>query len=254
MKSGSVMKIFSILLFCSIITFAQAKNDHVLFQTSPITALLNGVMNDNYTIGMIKRHGNFGLGTFNGVDGEMIFLNGKVYRVNNEGKVTQPDNKMKTPFTTELYFHADTVFQLKGNNNLSQLESFIGKWLPSKNYIYAIKISGDFQSVKARSEAKQTKPYSSLSDVLKNQSIFNLKNIKGTMVGFYFPDYLQTINAPGYHFHFISFDKKSGGHALDFTSENVKIEIETIHKIEMNLPEGNDFRNAKLNKSSAPGL
>ncbi len=254
MKSTSFAKIFLLLFLFSAVIFPQVKNDHTLFQSSPIAALLNGVMNDNFTVGEITKHGDFGLGTFNGVDGEMIVLNGKVYRVDNTGKVSQPPKSEKTPFISVIYFHADTVIQLNKNLDFNEFDKYLDGKLQSKNLIYAVKITGEFKSVKTRSEAKQTVPYSNLAEVLKNQSVFNFKEIKGTMVGFRFPAYMNGVNIPGYHFHFLSDNKKSGGHTLDFVTDNVKVEIETVNKIEMNLPESKDFLETNFEKQPVPGL
>ena len=251
MKIGNAAKIFLILFLYGALTFPQEKYNHTLFQSSPFTGLLNGVMNDNFTIGELSRYGNFGLGTFNGVDGEMIVLDGKVYRIDNRGKVSLPNKSEKTPFATLTFFHADTAITLNKEMNFKQFNEFLNGILPSENLIYAIKISGNFISVKARSEGKQTEPYSNLADVLKNQSIFDLTNVKGTLVGFKFPNYLNGVNVPGYHFHFLTADKKSGGHALDFTTGNVKVEIEFINKLDVNLPGSKDFLNTSFDKKDS---
>jgi acetolactate decarboxylase len=204
---------------------------------------MSGVMNGNFTVSKMKKMGDFGLGTFNGVDGEMIYLNGVVYRVNAAGKVNVPPNSEKTPFVTEIFFRADTVIDLNDTLNFLSLEKFIDKALLSKNIICAVKVKGKFLSVKARSEEKQTKPYSSLSEVLEHQSIFNFKNIEGTMVGFCFPSYMKELNAPGFHFHFISENKNQGGHVLNLMTEHVKIEIEFVKNFKMRIPSSTDFRN-----------
>ena len=219
----------SFLLFLSLTasSFPQVKYGTV-FQSSPIISLLTGTMNGNFTISNMKKMGDFGLGTFNGVDGEMIFLNGIVYRVNNEGKVNIPPNSEKTPFVTEIFFHADTVIELNDTLDFANLDKFIDKALPSNNTICAIKVIGEFVSIQARSESKQTNSYSNLSVVLQNQSIFNLKDIQGTMVGFRFPSYMSELNAAGYHFHFLSENKNQGGHVLALMTKHVRIEIEFV--------------------------
>ncbi len=230
-----------LMILISVSVYPQKKRSGTVFQTAPINALLQGVMNDNYRIGSLKHEGNFGLGTFNGVDGEMIMLNGVVYRVKNDGKAVVPPGSTETPFACVTFFRADTSIVLNDTLDLKSIENFIDKALPSTNLIYAVKISGMFKYVESRSEAKQTKEYSSLGDVLKDQSIFKFHNVEGTMAGFKFPGYLSGINVAGYHFHFLTEDKKAGGHVLNFTSEKVKIEIEFIHGFEMRLPDTETF-------------
>ena len=181
-------------------------------------------------------------------------LDGKVYRVDNNGKVTIPDKLTRTPFVTVTYFHPDTVIMIQDFLNLKQLQEYIDKYLKSKNLIYAIKITGKFNYIESRSEGKQTQSYSNLADVLKNQSVFKFKNIYGTMVGFKVPTYMQGVNVPGYHFHFLSKDKKSGGHILDCTSGKIKIEIEALNNFELKFPATDDFYNLELDKKATPGL
>ena len=236
---------FLLFLFLTTSSFPQVKYGTV-FQSSPIISLLTGVMNGNFTISNMKKMGDFGLGTFNGVDGEMIFLNGIVYRVDAEGKVNIPPNSEKIPFVTEIFFHADTVIKLNDTLDFANLDKFIDKALPSNNTICAIKVIGKFESVQARSERKQTNSYSNLSDVLKNQSIFNLKSIQGTMVGFRFPSYMSELNATGYHFHFLSENKNQGGHVLALMTKNVRIEIEFVKNFKMRIPSSRDFLNNNL--------
>ena len=239
-----------ILIFSSL-NYSQKKDTRTLFQSAPINALLNGVMNDNFTIGEISKNGNFGLGTFNGVDGEMIVLDGKVYRVDNNGKVTMPGKYVRTPFAAVTYFHRDTVLMIHDSLSMKQLQEYIDRNLKSQNIIYAIKISGKFNYIEARSEEKQSKPYTNLADVLKDQSIFKFRDINGTMAGFKVPSYMQGINVAGYHFHFLSQDKKSGGHILNCTSGNVKVEIEALNNFELKFSDTNEFYNVELEKKAA---
>ncbi len=241
MKNILIFLIIVLLISSGDTAFSQSKRAACVYQSAPITALLNGVMNDDFTVAQIKHSGNFGLGTFNGVDGEMIILNGIVYRVEFSGKVTLPANSVKSPFVTETFFHADTTFKINDTLDFSGLDKLIDKVLPSKNIICAIKINGIFSSIQTRSEEKQTAPYSSLADVLKDQSVFNFKNITGTIAGFYFPPYMENINAVGYHFHFISKDKKSGGHVLNLITKSVSVEVEFIKNFEMRIPSTGDF-------------
>jgi alpha-acetolactate decarboxylase len=111
---------------------------------------------------------------------------------------------------------------------------------------YAIRIQGNFPYLKFRSVPKQTPPYRPLADALKEQSIFELKNVNGTLVGFRTPKYMQGVNLNGYHFHFITANRKSGGHILDGQFKNAKIEVDTISNVQMNLPQTAEFEQANL--------
>ncbi len=237
--------IFFICLFVHTSIVAQINKDEV-FQTSPIISLLNGVMNGDFTINRLKEHGSFGLGTFNGIDGEMVMLNGNIYKVPADGNVIIASAEEKTPFAAVTFFDTDRTIHLSGNLSQNDLYNFIDKRLPSPNRIYAIKIEGRFKLIKARSEMKQEKPYSDLADVLKDQAIFDLTDVEGTLVGFKFPSFLTGVNTAGYHFHFISKDKKKGGHVLLLTPEDVEIEIDFKNGLEVEFPQGDEFNNAQL--------
>lgn len=247
MKLNSlIISILLLLILSGNISVAQNKYPKTVYQTSPISALLKGFANDSFTVSDIREHGDFGLGTFNGVDGEMIILNRKVYRADYNGKISMPENSRQSPFVTEIYFHADTNITLKDTLSFSELENFINKVLPSKNIICAIKIEGLFKNIQYRSEKKQIAAFTNLNDVLKHQFIYNKSNIKGTLVGFYYPDYLKDINAAGYHFHFLSFDKKSGGHVLNLITQIIKIQIEFANNLDMRIPKTTGFYKMNL--------
>lgn len=117
--------------------------------------------------------------------------------------------------------------------NVSQFESELDESLPNKNMFYAIIVEGEFQDLKVRSEPEQTKPYPPLSEALKNQTVFELHQVNGTMMGFWCPENAQSVNNPGYHFHFLSLDKNQGGHVLSFEIEKGVIELDYLSNLDM---------------------
>ena len=187
------------------------KDRDVLFQTSTINALLEGIYDGETTYGELKQHGDFGLGTFNGLDGEMVGLDGKFYQVKADGIAYPVSDSAKTPFAVVTFFKTDKTVLLKKAEDYSQLKQYLDYSLPTKNIFYAIKIEGVFKYIKTRSVPGQTKPYPPLVEVTKNQPIFEFHNVKGTIVGFRCPVYVKGINVPGYHLHFITKNKKARG-------------------------------------------
>jgi alpha-acetolactate decarboxylase len=80
--------------------------DHAtLFQVSTTGALVQGVYKGAVTIGELKNHGDFGLGTFEGLDGEMVALDGKFYQVHSDGRITEPPDAAPVPFACVTNFH-----------------------------------------------------------------------------------------------------------------------------------------------------
>lgn len=74
--------------------------DHsTLFQVSTSTALVDGIYDGVVTIAELRRHGDFGLGTFADLDGEMLALEGQFFQVRGTGTVTQPDDGTMAPFS-----------------------------------------------------------------------------------------------------------------------------------------------------------
>jgi acetolactate decarboxylase len=237
------LSILSLLLITLSGFSSSIDNKDVLFQYSTINALYKGIYDGEMTYKELKRHGNFGLGTFNSLDGEMIGLNGHFYQIKANGVVRPVDDLTKTPFATVTFFEPDKTVLLKNKMNYEQLKQSLDSLLPTKNLFYAIKIEGVFKYIKARSVSRQNKPYPSFTDVINNESIFEFNNIRGTLVGFYYPEYTNEINVPGYHFHFITEDRKAGGHLLECEIQDVKVEIDYISRFYMLLPQCNEFYN-----------
>lgn len=220
----------------------------VLFQTSTIDALLVGVYDGETDFKTLKKNGDFGLGTFNGLDGEMIALDGTFYQIKVDGVAYPVEESMKTPFSVVTFFESDDHGQLNGMLNYEQLKQCIDSLIPTKNLFYAVKIDGIFNYVKTRSVPRQYKPYPPLVEVVKNQAIFEFHNVKGTILGFRTPGYVKGINVPGYHLHFITEDRNAGGHLLACQTQQVEIQVDYSSKFYMVLPQATDFGEANLTK------
>ena len=89
--------------------------------------------------------------------------------------------------------------------------------LPTMNMVYAVRMHGTFPFMKVRAIPAQEKPYPTLAEASENQSVYTYSDTTGTIVGFYTPVFFKGLNVAGYHLHFISDDRKSGGHILDLT-------------------------------------
>lgn len=216
-------------------------NKNIVFQVSTISALLGGAYDGNITYKEVKRHGDFGLGTFNHLDGEMIAVDGEVYQIKTDGKAYVVDGSMKTPFAAVTFFEPDRTVHLDGSMDCKQLEGYIDKKLPTKNIIYAIRVEGLFAYVKARSVPKQAKPYPPLAEVVKHEVIFEYYDTEGTIVGFRFPTYMGHINEAGYHFHFINAERSAGGHVHQCRAENVRIGIDYLSRFHMTFPDNTEL-------------
>jgi acetolactate decarboxylase len=226
------------------------KNRDVLYQTSTITALLEGAYDGDITFHELKKHGNFGIGTFHALDGEMIALDGNFYQIKSDGIAYPVDASMKTPFAVVTFFEPDYSISINDQLDYKDLEVYLDRILPTENIFYAIKLEGTFSYIKARSVSRQNKPYPPLAEAAKQQKIFEFHDVRGVIVGFRLPQYMKGINVPGYHLHFITADRKAGGHLLACKTTDVRVGIDYTANLYMVLPEKNAFFNLNLIKDN----
>jgi acetolactate decarboxylase len=239
--------LIAVLLVLSLPCVAGLAGEHkILFQTSTIQALMKGVYDGDFSFEELSRHGDLGLGTFQALEGEMVAVEGKFYQVKADGKVYPVIPTQKTPFGEVTSFNADKTLDIVGIPDLKQLEDYLSKQLPSPNFPYAFKIKGKFSYIKTRSVPRQTKPYPPLLEVAKHQAVFEFRNVDGVIVGFYHPKYLEGINVAGYHFHFLTANRRAGGHLLNCRIRQARVELERLDAVQLRLPDTAEFSTTDL--------
>jgi acetolactate decarboxylase len=215
-----------------------AQTDHSVYQVNTITSLKHGLYDGGISFGRLKEFGDFGLGTLDRLDGEMVALDGHFYQVKTNGKTYEINESAQTPFAVVTFFKPEKKILLKRADSLKSIQRVLDDLLPSKGLPYAIRIDGKFPFIKARSVPAQTRPYPDLESALKQQVVFELKNIRATLVGFRFPEYMQGVNVAGYHFHFVDRERKTGGHVLDCSAEDLQIAFSSLRDFHMTLTSG----------------
>lgn len=225
---------------------AAAVNQDLIYQAMPLNALLQGVYDGTTTFAQLKEHGDIGLGTFNALDGEMLGFDGQFYQVHYDGTVTAATDAQKTPFAAVTFFEPDISLELAGVNGYKDLKAALDKALPTDNIFYVFKITGLFSYVKTRSVPAQTPPYRPLGEVVKEQSVFEFQDVRGTLVGFRCPAFVAGVNAVGYHLHFLTEDKTAGGHLLDLRLDKASAQIDITHDLTLILPQEQEFYQANL--------
>ena len=224
-----------------VFTVAGFAQQDTLAQISTIDALLAGLYDGQMTLGDLKQYGNFGLGTFHALDGEMLALDGHIYQIGADGVAREPALNLTTPFAAVTFFETDTKLDLETGTNFHAFEKAVDAGIPTANIFYAIKVEGLFKTVKTRSVPKQKKPYPLLKEIAKTQPIFHFENVEGTLVGFRCPQFVKGINVPGFHLHFITRDRKAGGHVLDFTVQKAVLRVDHTSAFLMILPKDKSF-------------
>jgi len=257
MKNFKNTKIL-ILLLClaiagAVVFFVRtfpAYDKDTLYQFSTIDALMKKCYEGNINIGELKKRGDFGTGTFNDLDGEMVAVDHQFYQIKSDGKSYKAQSSQKTPFCVVAFFNSDKEIAVDKLLDYKELEHLVDAGLATKNIPYAVRIDGEFDYVKLRSIPRQKKPYSALAEAAKGQSVFELHGISGTIVGFRIPEYLEKINVAGHHWHFITKDRKLGGHLFECRISSGRIRISAIKRLMVNFPQSDDFFQTNLSGSS----
>lgn len=207
-----------------------------VYQVSVINALLEGVYDGVMTFEDLKAYGDFGLGTFHAVDGEMIADRGRFYRIRVDGIAYPVADNDTTPFSVVTFFDPELTMTLAEPMSQGEVEQLIFDLMGTTNAPYAIRITGSFSAMKTRSVEAQSKPYPRLADVTANQAEFDFFDVQGTMIGFYTPEFLNGINVPGFHFHFLTEDLGSGGHVLSYQLNHGTLEMDEKNRVITDLP------------------
>jgi acetolactate decarboxylase len=226
-----------------------------LYQVSTIEALQQGVFDGIQPVGELRHHGDFGIGTFDALDGEMIVLGGIVYQATADGRVSVVPDTITTPFATVTYFEKDFAIATGETMNFSAFTSEMTDTLPTENLVYAVRMHGTFPSMTVRAIPAQQKPYPTLSEAAQNQSVYTYTNATGSVVGCYTPVFFEGLNVVGYHLHFISDDRQTGGHILDFiVPEGTAVEYDSTPEFTMVLPTSGDFTELDLSQDMSDEL
>jgi acetolactate decarboxylase len=228
-----------ILLAAMVPTYASEDRPAVV-QISTIDALLAGSYDGVMRLDTLLEYGDFGLGTFDRLDGEMLVYQGEIFQIKADGKAYRPDLALTTPFATVIRFEPNHREMLKGQLDFPGLQAVMDVLAPQQNHFVALAIEGEFARMHVRSVPAQEKPYPPLAEVAARQPEFHFENVRGLLVGFRCPAFVRGINVPGYHLHFIDDDRTVGGHVLDFILTEGEVEWAVADTFTMILPDPND--------------
>lgn len=215
-------------------------NPGKIYLCAPVNALVEGIYEQKIPFTHIKEHGDFGLGTFDNLDGEMVMLDGQIFQITGEGNVNQVDEQALTPFACVTFYQPFSHDELGSELSYSAFLEWLEALLPSPNIFYAVRVEGLFASVRVRSVPKQ-ESYRPLVEVAKEQPVFSFSDIEGTLVGFFTPAFMGSLSVPGLHLHFLSADRRRGGHLLECRPRRVKAGVQLVPTLELALPMSLDY-------------
>jgi acetolactate decarboxylase len=226
---------------------------HTLYEVSTSNAVVQGVFEGCMNVGRIKTHGNFGIGTFDALNGEGLMLDGHVYQALGDGSVIVPSDSATTPFWFSAEFEADRSAVIDSVSSWEDLCKQIDSLRRSENLFTAVRIDGIFDEICYRVTCKVATG-TDLVTATSHQEDFKFKNIPGTLLGFWSPTYASTLSVPGYHLHFLSGDHLHGGHVLGVEAKNLKLQVMDADNLAIALPETPGFLKANLSGDSAEAL
>jgi acetolactate decarboxylase len=221
----------------------SGSNDHragELYQTSLMSALIAGIYEGEMTYGELRKYGDFGVGTFNDLDGEMICFDGSFYQLRSDGSARPVTEDQKTPFAVVTFFKPEWEVDVTQQMAKSDLLALIEKETDA-NLFNAVRVDGVFDEVRTRTVQRQTRPFPPLLEATKHQAENVFTNVEGTLAGFRSPTYAQGIGVAGFHLHFLRHDKQAGGHALDYSLRSGKVQVCTVHDLRVELPTSAEF-------------
>ena len=250
MKIGKPKKIVRLLLVLSLLIAAsmQVPAQSPLYVYSTIDALLAGAYDGDLTIGQLKTKGDFAIGTFNHLDGEMIAVDGVFYHAKADGSVAIAAATDRTPLAYATHFHPQRTLHPQGGLKLAEVEKWLDAQNGNPNLFYAVRIEGVFTEVSVRAIAPQSKPYKPMAEIVGTQSIHQYGSVHGTLIGLRSPGFSKGISVPGYHWHFLTADRQHGGHVLAITLAEGAVQLQSMDKVSLELPRSEGFARADQSK------
>ena len=222
-----------------------------IYQYSLLNALMDGISESGITAAKLATKGNQGLGTFSNMQGELILLDGKVYRLaHGEVSEARPDDEI--PFATSIQFvpTATVTVNLSSKDEVIQI---LNRYSPhTTNLFIAYRIEGQFHHIKCRTVAGVAGSGGPrLSDLSKTQFEDTYYNIEGTAVGIRSPENWSGFAVAGDHLHFIDRDRTVGGHVLGLECKDMKMSMAVASNVHIELPTSEEFNAAKLKTDEA---
>jgi len=213
----------------------DANTERAAIQAGTISAMLDGCYEGDITIGQLLRLGTDGIGTVQNLDGELIVLHGAAYSARADGSVVIVGAETKTPFAVLTRFEpspSTAVDAMAFQAFLAHLDS-VAPDAP----VIAIRASGEFKNLHLRSIEKQYPPYRPLHEVVADQTEWHFDKSDGDVIGFRFPDTLAGVEVQGWHLHFLSKDRKHGGHVISLDVLTAQVELNSCDQLHVELPE-----------------
>ena len=228
--------------------------DHsTLFQVSTTGALVEGVYKGAVTVRELRKHGDFGLGTFEGLDGEMVVVDGSFYQVQSDGRITEPADAAPVPFAVVTTFRPLRRVPITAFASFEALTGQFDAHRRSDNLFFAVRLDGRFAEIHTRVACK-VEAGVPLDQATAHQAEFRMKEVTGSIVGFWSPPYARSLNVAGWHLHFLTDDRKGGGHLLGCGGRGLEAKLQELDDLRLAIPETAQFLHADLTRDPSAAL
>ena len=216
------------------------EDNQTMYQVSTLQALSMGYTRPVITVGELLGHGDTGLGTYADLNGELILVDGNCYQANVNGVVRKMPPETGVSFCSVSFLERDRHIKITEPMDIDALQSFLNIKIEERfglNCMHITRIEGYFEEITARSEVPYRSHHIELKDILEyTQNVFVFKKLKGTLIGVYYPDYMDSLNQAGWHFHFVSEGRTLGGHVFDLRMAKGEAFIDKIRFLQIQLP------------------
>ncbi|KUL89541.1 hypothetical protein ZTR_04468 [Talaromyces verruculosus] len=215
---------------------------NILYQYSLISCLMHEIFSDGVPANEILEKGTHGLGTVAELDGEIVVIDSQAYHFTTTGNVRCLTKNDTVPFAMMTRFQPSTVRYLTCLTQKRLWECLYPLVGPEKNYFLAVQIEARFECLTIRVIPKRNSADETLTALEKRQEMQTVENSTGILFGFWSPEYTQGFSVPGFHLHYLSEDRKIGGHVLDFEALKAKVSAAILKKYHLELPQTEEFQ------------
>ncbi|KAJ4861468.1 alpha-acetolactate decarboxylase domain-containing protein [Trichoderma breve] len=203
-----------------------------LYQYSVVSSLMEGIGETGIPYSELVTHGNHGLGTFRRMAGEMICLDNEVYQMKSDGSIVTIDPSTGNdvaPFAMVTRFQPSFTTSIAFDSKQGLSDIMTTLFPKTKNRYLSFRLDGLFKELHQR------------------QTTYEFTDVRGSLIGFRSPEFLQGVSVAGDHLHFISDERDRGGHVLDCKSAGeVQFSGSIMSTVHMQLPDDDEYNEADL--------
>lgn len=222
----------------------QRPGDHAghIRQIETMHDLFAGRYDSVTTVGETFDGAVVGLGVAEGVDGEIVHVDGSTWHIPADGVPRIAPPELGMPFAVAAYGGSAVTREVPEGAGFGEVAAIVDEVLAAESVhhdysVAAVKVVAEFSHILLRSEHGQTPPYQPLGSPgsVTGEVRFEFAPWKGTLAGFRFPDVADDIVIPGLHLHGIATDHASGGHCHEFTVVRGRVYV-WIDDVEVEVP------------------